>query len=99
MLIGSRLRSFATSAGEFFKILNGKLVLALVTRAGRYFDETQRLQLMTGGRFINRDAELVEYPLRQIRAAPAHHTVDRRDRATFDEPGKSPALAIIELGQ
>lgn len=93
MLIGSRLRSFATSAGKFFKILNGKLVLALVTRAGRYFDETQRLQLMTDGRFINRDAELFEYPLRQILAAPAHHTVDRRDRATFDEPGKSLALA------
>jgi len=96
--IGSRLRSFATSAGKFFKILNGKLVLALVTGAGRYFDETQRLQLTTNGRFINRDAELFEYPLRQILAASAHHTVDRRDRATFDEPGKGLALAIIELG-
>ena len=98
MLIGSRLRSFATSAGKFLKILNGKLVLALVTGAGRYFDETQRLQLTTDGRFINRDAELFEYPSRQILAAPAHHTVDRRDRTTFDEPGKGLALAIIELG-
>ena len=69
-----------------------------MTGAGRYFDETQRLQLTTDGRFINRDAELFEYPLRQILAAPAHHTVDRRDRATFDEPGKGLALAIIELG-
>ena len=66
-----------------------------MTGAGRYFDETQRLQLTTDGRFINRDAELFEYPLRQILAAPAHHTVDRRDRATFDEPGKGLALAII----
>jgi len=66
--------------------------------AGRYFDETQHLQLTTNGRFINRDAELFEYPLRQILAAPAHHTVDRRDRTTFDEPGKGLALAIIELG-
>ena len=64
-----------------------------MTGADRYFDETQRLQLTTDRRFINRDAELFEYPLHQILAAPAHHTVDRRDRPTFDEPGKSLALA------
>src|SRR5450631_2092553 len=43
------------------------------------------------------DAELFEYPLRQIDQPPAHHAVDRRDWAALDHPDNRLALAIIEL--
>ena len=43
------------------------------------------------------DAELLEDPLRQIDQPPAHNTMDRRDRATFDHPRDGLALGIVEL--
>ena len=46
----------------------------------------------------DRDAELLEDPLRQIDQPPAHHAMDRRDRAALDHPRDRQALSIIELG-
>jgi hypothetical protein len=44
------------------------------------------------------DAELFVYPLRQVDQPPAHHAVNRRDRAALDHLGDRLALAIIEPG-
>src|ERR1700704_1378929 len=41
-------------------------------------------------------AELLEDPLRQIDQPPAHHAMDRRDRAVLDHQHNSLALGIIE---
>ena len=43
------------------------------------------------------DAELFEYPLRQVDRPPAHHAVNRRDRAALDHPRDHLALDIIKL--
>ena len=45
------------------------------------------------------DAELLEYPLRQVDQPPANYTVNRRDRAALDHQGDCLALAIIQLGR
>ena len=38
------------------------------------------------------------YPLRQIREAPAHNLMDRRDRAALDDGGQGLTLSVIEFG-
>ena len=43
------------------------------------------------------DAELFEYPLRQVDQPPAHHAVNRRNRPALDHPRDRLALNIIEL--
>ena len=99
ILAGSLARISSNSPRKFFKILDGELVLSTVTWPCRYLSEPQRPQLTAHGRLIERDAKLLEYPKRQVLAAPAHDTVDRRDRPTLDDPGKRPALGVIEFAR
>src|SRR5262249_24017546 len=54
-------------------------------------------QLPARGLLGDGDAELLEYPLRQIDQPPAHHAVDSRDWTAFDHPRNGLALHIIEL--
>ena len=44
----------------------------------RYLAKPQRPQFTAHRRLINRNAELFEYPMRQVLSAPTHDTVDRR---------------------
>ena len=53
----------------FFKILDGKLVLPLVAWSRRYLAKPQRPQFTAHRRLINRNAELFEYPMRQVLSA------------------------------
>src|SRR5260221_6119471 len=53
----------------------------------------------SGPRALKRDAEFLEDPLRQIDQPPAHHAMDRRDRATLDHAGDGLTLEVIELGR
>ena len=50
-------------------------------------------------RLINRNAELFEYPMRQVLSAPTHDTVDRRNRSALNKPSERLSLPVIELGR
>ena len=82
----------------FFKILDGKLVLPLVAWSRRYLAIPQRPQFTAHRRLINRNAELFEYPMRQVLSAPTHDTVDRRNRSALNKPSERLSLPVIELG-
>ena len=83
----------------FFKILDGKLVLPLVAWSRRYLAKPQRPQFTAHRRLINRNAELFEYPMRQVLSAPTHDTVDRRNRSALNKPSERLSLPVIELGR
>lgn len=68
----------------------------MVARARRQFDIAQLLQLPTNGRFCQRDAKLIMEPPRQVDQPPAHNSMDRRDRAAFNDVRKSLTLGIIQ---
>ena len=69
-----------------------------MARAGRQLAIAHGAQLPAERLLGDRDAALLEYPLRQIDQPPAHDAMDRRDRATLDHPGDHLALGVIELG-
>jgi hypothetical protein len=71
----------------------------MVARSGREFAVAHGPQLPAERLLGNRDAELLEDPLRQIDQSPAHHAVNRRDRATLDHAGDGLALPVVELGR
>ena len=99
MLAGSLARICPNPAGKFFKILDGKLVLPLVAWSRRYLAKPQRPQFTAHRRLINRNAELFEYPMRQVLSAPTHDTVDRRNRSALNKPSERLSLPVIELGR
>src|SRR5262249_12515068 len=82
---------------RFFKILNRALRLRMVARSGREFAVAHGAQLPAERLLGDRDAEFLEDPLRQIDQPPAHHAMDRRDRAALDHAGDGPPLKVIEL--
>lgn len=65
--------------------------------AGREFAVAQGAQLPAERLLGDRDAELLKDPLRQIDQPPAHHAVNRWDRAALDHPRDGLALGITEL--
>ena len=69
-----------------------------MARPGRKLAIAHGPKLPAEGLLGDRDAELLEYPLRQIDQPPADHAVDRRDRTAFDHTGQRLALAVVELG-
>src|SRR5262245_23251233 len=77
---------------SFFKILNRALRLRMVARSGREFAVAHGAQLPAERLLGDRDAEFLEDPLRQIDQPPAHHAMDRRDRAALDHAGDGPPL-------
>ena len=64
---------------------------------GRELAVAHGAQLPTECLLGDRDAELLEYPLRQIDQPPSYHPVDSRDWATLDHPHNGLTLNIIEL--
>src|SRR5215472_14090111 len=84
---------------SFFKILNRALRLRMVARSGREFAVAHGAQLPAERLLGDRDAEFLEDPLRQIDQPPAHHAMDRRDRAALDHAGDGPPLKVIELAR
>jgi hypothetical protein len=71
----------------------------MVARSCREFAIAHGAQLPAERLLGNRDAEFLEYPLRQINQPPAHHTVHCRDRATFNHAGDGLPLSVIEFGR
>ena len=71
----------------------------MVARSGRELAVAHGAQLPAECLLGDRDAEFLEDPLRQIDQPPAHHAMDRRDRATLDHAGDGLTLEVIELGR
>ena len=71
----------------------------MVARSGREFAVAHGAQLPAERLLGDRDAEFLEDPLRQIDQPPAHHAMDRRDRAALDHAGDGPPLKVIELAR
>lgn len=71
----------------------------MMTRPGRQLSVAHGTQLPAKRLLGDRDTELLEDPLREIDQPPAHHAVNRRDRATLDHAGDRLALSVIELGR
>src|SRR5262249_38054934 len=94
----SRARPSPDRWGSFFKILDRARRLRVVARSGRKFAVAHGPQLPAERLLGDRDAEFLEYPLRQIDQPPTHHAVDRRDRTAFDHPDQRLALPVVELG-
>ncbi len=93
----SRARLHPGALGNFFKILDHALGLRMMAWTSREFAVAHGAQLPAERLLGDRDAELLEYPLREINQPPAHHPVDRRDRAALDHPRNRLALRVIEL--
>ena len=90
----------SSSAGSpSFEVIDGQPVLRVVARAGRDLPVAERPQLAAHRGLAERDAELLPYPLREIGQTPAHHLVDRRDRAALDDGGQRLTLGIVKLGR
>ena len=71
----------------------------MVARSGREFAVAHGAQLPAERLLGDCNAEFLEDPLRQIDQPPAHHAMDRRDRATLDHAGDGLTLEVIELGR
>ena len=92
------VRDFIQARGEvFFKSLDRALSLSMVTWSGRQFAVAHGAQLSAERLLGYGDAKFLENPLRQIDQPPAHHAVNRRDRATLNHLRDNSALGIIEL--
>src|SRR4030088_1827474 len=99
MVSTSTAFSRATSpmrAAKFFKILDRPHSLGMMAGTGRELAIAHGSQLPAERLLGDGDAELLEDPLRQIDQPPAHHAMDRRDRAVLDHQHNSLALGIIE---
>src|SRR5205085_11301077 len=68
-----------------------------MARAGRELAIVQSPQLARQCLLGDRDAELLPDPGDEVDQPPAHHAVDRRDRARVDPGHQSRALPIGEL--
>ncbi len=86
----------ARQQSPLFEGLLRKLVLGVMPRPGREFDVAKLLQLTADGGLIERVRKLVMEPLRQIEKTPAHHPVDRRNRAALDNIDQRPTLRIVQ---
>ena len=71
----------------------------MMTRPSREFAVAHGAQLSAERLLGDDDAELLEDPLRQIDQPPAHHAMDRRDRARIDPGHQGRAMRVGELGR
>ena len=83
----------------FLKSSTANSFCPLVAWSRRYLAKPQRPQFTAHRRLINRNAELFEYPMRQVLSAPTHDTVDRRNRSALNKPSERLSLPVIELGR
>jgi hypothetical protein len=86
----------STRAGNFFKRLDGVLVLRMVAWPSRQLAEAHRAQLPAQRLLRDRQAKLVPDPLREIDQPPANDPVNCRDRPALDNPDKGLALRFVE---
>jgi hypothetical protein len=70
-----------------------------MARTGRELAIVHGPQLARQGLLGDRDAELFPDPLDEVDQPPAHHAVDRRDRARIDPGHQGRAMRIGELGR
>jgi hypothetical protein len=71
--------------------------MLMMARPRREFSIVQRPQFAAQDLFGDRDAILVEHPLREIDQPPAHNPMDRRRRAGLDHGDERAPLLGIEL--
>jgi len=71
--------------------------MLMMARPRREFSIVQRSQFAAQDLFGDRDAILVEHPLREIDQPPAHDPMDRRRRASLDHGDERAPLLVIEL--
>ena len=70
-----------------------------MARTGRELAIVHGPQLPAQRLLGDRDAELFPEPLDEVDQAPAHHAMDRRDRALVDPGHQGRAMRIGELGR
>jgi hypothetical protein len=87
----------ARMSGTFFKGLDGRLVVLVMAWPRREFSIPERAQFVAQDLFGDRDAILVEHPLRQIDQPPAYNPMDRRDRTGLDHGDERTPLVVVEL--
>ena len=71
--------------------------MRVVARPRREFSIAQRAQFAAQDLFGDRDAILIEHPLREIDQPPAHDPMDRRDRTGLDHGDERAPLVVVEL--
>jgi len=71
--------------------------MRVVARPRREFSIAQRAQFAAQDLFGDRDAILVEHPLRQIDQPPAYDPMDRRGRTGLDHGDERAPLLVIEF--
>ena len=82
---------------NFFKIFNGLRVLRVVARPRREVAEPETPQLLPDHVLRQRDRKRLPDQRHQILCPPAHHPVNRRDRAALNNLGQPGALGVIQL--
>ena len=83
----------------FFERLHGFGVLLVGLRSGAHMREAQVLENSIDRVVRHREPKLLVQPHDQIARPPAHHAVDRRDRAFFHDAGKKSPVRSVELGR
>jgi len=66
-------------------------------RPGGQLAITQIAQLAADRGLVQADAELFEYPPREVPQSPPHHTVDGGDRPALHDRHQSLAVGVVEL--
>ena len=79
--------------------LDGVCVLLVGLRPGTHMREAQVIQGAIDGVVRHREPELLMQPHDQIAGPPAHHAVDRRDRALVYDPAEKGFVHVVELGR
>src|SRR5215207_4421055 len=92
-------RSPPSGRGSLFKSGHRRLALGVMARAGREFAIVHGPQLAAQGLLGEGDAELLPDPCDQVDQTPAHHAVNRGDRARIDPSGESSPVGVGELGR
>jgi hypothetical protein len=94
------LPGFAPSGQEsFFECVDVIWVLLVGLRPGAQMCEAQVLERAIDRVVGNRDAELFMQSHDQIARSPAHHAMDRRDRAFLHNPRKKRPVRVGQLAR
>src|SRR3954452_14901691 len=90
-------RSPPDGRGSLFKSGDRRLILGVMARAGRELAIIHAAQLAAQRLLGDRDLELLPDTLGQIDQPPAHHAVNRRDRARVDPGDERCPMRVGEL--
>src|SRR6266849_5472629 len=78
-------RSRRGSRRSFFERRQGLGILGMMPGPRRQLAQLEGTQFAAQRLLADRNAEFLEHPLRQVNQPPAHHPVNRRDRAALDD--------------